>query len=219
MKITSLAAAAFIALGASVALGANADAATSFAYDYTFTGNVSPFGSSDIDPFTVHVVIDETGGNAYRGSGTISGGGLTGTQNLTLISLLSSGVENDGGGMLGYRSNDGTDWFGADTNIPIDGNGLVFAMGPSPGPTVGFGTSQQFDVYTDGGSNFYAGFFGQSSSAAPQYWSYNLPVNATLTVSAIPEPGVWAMMLLGMFGLGTALRGARRKSAGAVAAA
>ena len=36
------------------------------------------------------------------------------------------------------------------------------------------------------------------------------PDNAVVTVSSVPEPGAWAMLLAGFLGLGTALRRARR---------
>jgi len=128
-----------------------------------------------------------------------------------LVTLNSPGVENVGGGLLGYRSNDGTDWFGADTAVPIDTNGLIFAMGPGP---VGFGTSQQFDVYNNGDNTFSAGFFGAANTGtAPGYWEYNLPVNVSLTTSEVPEPATWAMFFLGLLGTGFLVRSARRKEA------
>jgi hypothetical protein len=192
-----------LALGISVACSASASAA-SFAYDYTFAGSVNG------DAFTANVVVDETNGNAVRGTGTISGAGLTGTQDLTLVTLLSPGVENDGGGLFGYRSNDGTDVSGADTVVPIDSNGLIFAMGPAPGPTVGFGTSQQFDVST-GCSGFCADLFGSASSVAPAFFDENIPVTESLTITAVPEPATWAMLLLGVGMVGAGLRMARRK--------
>lgn len=110
---------------------------------------------------------------------------------------------------MGYRSNDGTDWFDADTVVPIDENGIIFAIGPKP---VGFGTSQQFDVYSVGGDAFDVGIFGAAQAGvAPHYYSYNDPATVSYT-TGVPEPSTWAMMLLGFVGLGYA--GYRRARAG-----
>jgi len=180
-----------LALGSLLSAGLYAQANASV---YTVTGIV------DSDPFTATFSLTVAGGQAASGTGTISGGGLTGAQSLTLITLSSPGVEDDGGGLLGYRSNDGTDWFDADTAVPIDGNGLIFAIGPNP---VGFGTSQQFDIYSVGAGAYDVGFFGKAAaSVAPAYYVYNIPVD--VSVSAAPEPSTWAMMLLGFAGLGWA---------------
>jgi hypothetical protein len=174
---------------------------------YNFAGDVNS------DPYTARVSLDVSVGNAISGTGTITGAGLTGTQSLTLITLASPGVENDGGGLLGYRSNDGTDWFDADTAVPVDSNGLIFAIGPNP---VGFSTSQQFDVYNVGGSNYDAGFFGKATAEeAPAFYSYNDPVN--LVVSAVPEPAMWTVMLLDLGIVGATIRRTRAKREGRVA--
>jgi hypothetical protein len=201
MKWNAIASAVF---GVSVLAASHAHAAVVI---YNFAGDVNS------DPYTAHVSLDVSVGNAISGTGTITGAGLTGTQSLTLITLASPGVENDGGGLLGYRSNDGTDWFDADTAVPIDSNGLIFAIGPNP---VGFGTSQQFDVYNIGGNNYDAGFFGKATAeVAPEFYSYNDPVN--LVVSAVPEPATWTVMLLGFGLVGAAIRRTRAKQEDRVA--
>jgi hypothetical protein len=166
-------------------------------------------GSVNGDPFTASFSLTVSGGQATGGTGAISGGGMTGTQSLTLVTLATPGVENDGGGLLGYRSNDGTDWFGAGTAVPIDGNGLIFAIGPNP---VGFGTSQQFDIYSVGPGAYDVGFFGKAEPGiAPAYWTYNVPVD--VSVSAVPEASTWAMMLIAFAGMGVAGYGAQRRKA------
>jgi hypothetical protein len=186
------------AVGLSVMVTSHANAAVLM---YNFTGNVNS------DPYSAQVSLDVSGGHATSGTGTITGGGLTGTQSLTLITLASPGVENDGGGLLGYRSNDGTDWFNAGTVVPIDTDGLIFAIGPNP---VGFGTSQQFDIYNVGGNTYDAGFFGKATAGvAPAYYTYNDAVS--VSVSGVPEPATWAMLILGFGVTGWMLRSDRRK--------
>lgn len=173
-------------------------------YNYTFTG------ANSAGAYTATVSLNTSGGQAISGTGSLTGVGFTGPQSLTLVTLSSPGVEIEGGGFLGYRSNDGTDWTGADTAVPIDTSGLIFALG---GP-VGFGTSQQFDVYDAGGGVFNAGFFGKAiPGSAPTFWEYNQPVSVSYTVNAVPEPATWAMLLTGLVGFGFMMRRGRRKQA------
>lgn len=40
--------------------------------------------------------------------------------------------------------------------------------------------------------------------------------NVNVSISAVPEPDSWALMLIGLFGLGAALRSSRRKQFGAI---
>lgn len=158
---------------------------------YNVSGSVNGYDFNAVFSLTV------SGGHATAGTGAISGGGLDNLESLTLVTLSSPGVEDDGGGLLGYRSNDGTDWFNAGTAVPIDENGLIFAIGPNP---VGFGTSQQFDIYSDGAGGYDVGFFGAAQAGvAPAYYAYNIPVN--VSVSGVPEASTWSMMVLAFGGV------------------
>jgi hypothetical protein len=180
-------------------------------YDYTFNGSNS-YGS-----FSATVSLFTEGGQAISGGGSITGGGLTGPQSLTLVTLSSPGVQNDGGGLLGYSSIGGADWFDAGTAVPIDTDGLIFAMGPGP---VGNQTSQQFDVFNNGDDTYGAAFFGSANPGiAPHYYEIGDPVSVSLTTSEVPvpEPATWAMFILGLFGIGFMVRGARRKEVAATA--
>ena len=56
-------------------------------YNYTFDGQ-NNHGS-----YTATVSLFSQGGQALSGGGSITGGGLTGSQSLTLITLNSPGVE------------------------------------------------------------------------------------------------------------------------------
>ena len=79
---------------------------------------------------------------------------------------------------------------------------MIFAIGPNP---VGFGTSQQFDIYNNGDNTFDVGFFGKADpGVAPAYYAYNIPVNFAVTdtdVSETPLPSTWTMMLIGLVGV------------------
>ena len=68
-----------------------------------------------------------------------------------------------------------------------------------------------FNVYGNGGSS---GILSTTAS-----YDVNTSFNGTYTISAVPEPVTWAMMLIGFGGLGAVMRTQRRKQLSAVAAA
>jgi len=189
--------AALAAATASAPLAANATTV-----NYDFTGN-SPLGA-----YTAQFSLDVLGGQAISGTGDISGVGIPGTQDLTLITLATPGVEVDGGGLLGYRSNDGTDIFDEDTAVPIDSNGLVFAIGPNAPQA---GKDALYAVWDNGGGNFQSFFTGKVSADSDHFYGYG-----GATAGAVPEPAVWGMMLVGFGGLGAAMRQRRKPVLAAV---
>lgn len=187
-----LASAAVLALGLAAPLAANAATDT-----YQF---------SDPGYFTGVFSLDVTGGQATGGTGVIDVPGYA-PESLTLITLATPGVENDGGGLLGYRANDGTDDFNDDTAVPIDDNGLIFGVGPKA-PT-GAGTVPVFGLNA-AGSGFQGALFGHINGG-PTIYEYNL----NTSVTAVPEPASWAMMLMGFGALGAAIRTRRERLAAA----
>jgi len=80
-------------------------------------------------------------------------------------------------------------------------------------------------VFTDGGfytpdgaiSVYHLQLYGIPESSprfAPNVWTGDNTADGlpfTLTITAVPEPGAWAIMLVGLGGLGAAMRVARRR--------
>jgi hypothetical protein len=166
-------------------------------------------GSSMVPAFTAGITLDVQGGQAISGTGAINFGGSI--FDLTLITPSTAGNETSSFGPVGFRDNHGTDLFGADTVVPIDGaGGLLFAITNNPV----FGQDALFDVWSNGGNSF--GF--RVSGALPSVFDvWYTDGSGTGTVSAVPEPSTWAMMLLGFAGVG--FMAYRRKSKPALMAA
>ena len=122
-----------------------------------------------------------------------------------LITTSSPGNE---GTPIGYRANDGTDYFNTGQAYPIDTLGLLFDVNTT---TPVWGAYPLFAVWSNTlGDGYSAAFTGVVDGV--EY--YNIQGSAALATSssAVPEPSTWAMMLLGFAGLGFA--GYRRARAG-----
>lgn len=144
------------------------------------------------------ISLDVSGGVATSGTGTLDVPGYA-PQELVLITPSAPGYESP----PGYRANDGTDWFNIDQNVPIDGDGLLFDVGTST--PVGSGYAL-FPLYASGPGTYQSGLFGHIDGG-PEFYEYN--VNTAL---ATPEPGTWAMLLIGFAGLAAVgYRGARNR--------
>jgi hypothetical protein len=144
------------------------------------------------------ISLDVTGGVATSGTGTLDVPGYA-PQELVLITPSAPGYENP----PGYRANDGTDWFDIDQNVPIDGDGLLFDVGTSTPVSGGYAL---FPLYASGPGTYQSGLFGHIDGG-PEFYEYN--VNTAL---ATPEPGTWAMLLIGFAGLTAAgYRGTRNR--------
>ena len=107
----------------------------------------------------------------------------------------------------GYRANDGTDWFGINQNAPIDSDGLLFDVGAS---TPVWGGFPIFPIYASGPGTYQSGLFGHIDGG-PEFYEYNI---ATTLGAATPEPGTWAMLIMGFAGIGfVGNRSARQRCA------
>jgi hypothetical protein len=158
---------------------------------YTFAGS----------GITASMTFDVVGGQAISGSGSITSPFWSGSDTMTLVTLSTPGVHNLGSGDLSYRFGGGTDLIG-DTAIPVDGWGPVFMVNTSPNLDVGF------NLWSNGGSS-YTGFLAGNALTAGGPAIYD---GTDGTLSAVPEPSTWVMMILGFVGLGYAGFRARRSA-------
>jgi hypothetical protein len=165
--------------GALLAFSANIAAAS------TVTLNVTGTIGGGVGDYSANVVLDVVGGQAVSGTGSIN---ILGLSSAPLVLITTSTPYNETSpGPVGFRDDGGTDIGGADTAFPLN-NGLLFDVGtttPSWGnfPLFAFWTDGSLFSGTVGGTYYYADF-------------------GTASVSAVPEPSTWAMMVLGFAGVG-----------------
>ena len=95
---------------------------------------------------------------------------------------------------IGFRANDGTDYFDLDQAYPISANGLLFDVGTTTAQFRGF---PLFTVWSTGGDAYAAAFTGNVGGT--EYW--NIQGSAAVSAGAVPEPSTWAMMGIGFLGL------------------
>jgi hypothetical protein len=159
-------------------------------YDWTFSdGTYSGSGT---------LVTDPTNTYAVSGGGTVSGPSSF-TDTLTLFPDPTPGVVN--------LSPDGN-WL-YDDSLPPDWDGFLFT-----------GVSNSFYNLFSGGSGLgpTEGLLGFSNNGVSLYNGGN-NIDGTLQLTAVPEPMTWALTLVGLFGMGAALRRLPRNQLSAVAAA
>jgi hypothetical protein len=164
--------------------------------------------------YTGTLSLDVTSGQATSGTGTLSILGLT---NAPLVLITTSSPGNEGT-PVGYRANDGTDYFNLDQTYPIDANGLLFDVNTT---TAKWGAYPLFTIWSNTPQSGYSAAF---TGVVDGVEYYNLQGSAMVSnagtfSSAVPEPSTWAMMLLGFAGLGYAAyrRGGKSRLDGAFA--
>ncbi len=184
------------ALAAALVASGGASAAV---YAFTLSG-YDPQGDGAV---TGSITLDVTAGQATSGSAELSGGQLSPSPvSFSLVTSNCCGYpDTPPSAFTGWRAGDGTDWYGANTNYPIDTNGLVFESGP-------WGTQGTYvlGVYSDGNGGYQAALFGPGGDN--NYYTYNDPI----TLTAVPEASTWAMLGVGFAALGFA--GYRRARGG-----
>ncbi len=167
--------------GALLALAFSAGIASASTVTLDVSGNIG----GGVGGFTAEVVLDVVGGQAVSGTGSIN---ILGLSSAPLVLITPSTPGNEGSpGPVGFRDDGGTDIGGADTAYPIN-NGLLFDVGTT---TASFGNFPLFAFWSDGS------LFSGTVDGTYYYADFG-----TATVSAVPEPSTWAMLLLGFAGLG-----------------
>jgi hypothetical protein len=156
--------------------------------------------------YTGTLSLDVTGGQATSGTGTLSILGLTNAP-LVLITTSTPGNEYHSlpYGPVGFRANDGTDYYSLDQAYPIDANGLLFDVNTTTAK------SEAYPLFAIWSNTPQAGYSAAFTGVVGNAEYYNIQGSATVS-AAVPEPSTWAMMLLGFAGLGFA--GYRRAKTG-----
>jgi hypothetical protein len=159
------------------------------------SANVETFTFDAPGNYSGAFTLDVKSGVATSGTGVFHDGNATET--MTLLT---------GGGAQEF--NDGTVLSPLTSNLPIDLNGLTFAVGPD---TTNFRNDAGLNIWFQNGA-YDTALFGHIAGGAENY-QYN---GVAATVAAVPEPATWTMLILGVGMIGFA---ARRRSVGAALAA
>ena len=176
---------------------------------YNFSGDFGP------PAFTATVSLDVVGGQALSGTGLITFGATT--FDLTLITLATDGGNGNYGGQTGFRDNHGTDIYGGNTTIPIDTNGLIFAISNNPLR----GQDALFAAWDNGGGAFTFLISGALANVFDVYYKIT-PGSGEIALtgsdlSQTPLPAALPLFATGLGALG--LAGWRRKRKAAALAA
>ncbi len=193
--------------------------------------------------YSGRTTLDVVGGQAISGSGFITDSAL-GYSNAPMVLITPSTPGNDPGsaGTVGFADDVGDILQGAETVYPIDGAGLLFDMGTTVAQS---GKYRLFGIYagpgdhpwqvtvtatnvTVGVGSVSTGFGSLFSGSVPGLPGPLMIVGSTLplhrhplagtldAITAVPEPSTWAMMFIGLAGLG--LAGYRRAGKALLAA-
>jgi hypothetical protein len=149
------------------------------------------------NPVSGSISLDVVGGQAVDGTGTFTGFGFA---NVPLVLITPSTPGDEGApSSVGFRANDGTDYFGANTNVPIDATGLLFDVDTA---TAAFGQFPLFNLASGTNDSAFTGNVGGTEF-------YNQVGTVDLTATPLPAA---LPMFVGGLGLVGLLSARRRKS-------
>jgi hypothetical protein len=249
MRMNRLSSVAAGLLGAGLlTLAASASAAVmTITYTGTFSGDdfAGVIGVAGVHfddrAFTASFTYDTAKGTSsdYAGAGQfLQGGSAIGAEPAVTSALLTIGAQTAD---LTQTYNGTAETYGPDYNVPFSSR---VAGQFEENSTTSFSTGDTF-----GYLNFYLGGYGAAPARLDQAWegaidgygslsagvydanggggptvSLNftptfVQVRSVDTGAAVPEPATWALMLVGLFGLGGAARLGRRRTSAALGAA
>jgi hypothetical protein len=146
--------------------------------------------------------LDVSGSTASGGTGTFTGFGLT---NVPMVLITNTTPGDEGFPSVGFRANDGTDYFGYDQNYPIDANGLLFQV-DTAAPV--WGAYDLLGIANANNGN--TGFTGKVGGT--EYYNYTGAINLTAT----PLPAALPLFAGGVGMIGVIARRRKRKAFAAV---
>ena len=162
-------------------------------------------GSFGIHPFSGGITLDVVGGQAISGTGIID---IFGLSNAPMVLITPSTPGNEASpGPVGFRGNDGTDFGGLNTVIPIDTIGLLFDVGTN---TAVFGAFPLLNLAFGPNDSTFTGKVNGTEF---------FDVIGSATISTTPLPSTWTMLIAGFAGFGFLAYRGTKKSSVALAAA
>ncbi len=196
----------FGGIGLALAVGAfAATSASAEVYDWTFVDNLGSLVASGTLTTGSPVIVDVPGAETVSPVLSASGS-ILGVDGFTAESLALYGSYTT---PLGYNTVDGQTYDNAVyASVPyIDGNGLEFTGGTS---------GEYYNIFNNVNTGYYSPGNYPNNDVI---WNNLGPTpGGTFSITAVPEPSTWTMMLLGFIGIGFfGYRAAKGAAAAAVA--